>query len=55
MRIELDVRAKTLSARLMMQSAKLMRNTLNKRFKTRIAHFATDLEDRHKRGAAHSR
>ncbi|PTX54873.1 polyketide cyclase/dehydrase/lipid transport protein [Litoreibacter ponti] len=49
MRIELDVRPKTLSARLLMQSAKLARNTLNRRYKTRIAHFATDLEERHKK------
>lgn len=49
MRMELDLRPKTLPARLLMQSAKLARNTLNKRYKTRIAHFAEDLEDRHKR------
>lgn len=49
MRVELDVRPQTLSARLLMQSAKLARNTLNRRYKTRIGHFAEDLEDRHKR------
>lgn len=49
MRVELDVRPQTLPARLLMQSAKLARNTLNRRYKTRIAHFAEDLEDRHKR------
>ncbi len=49
MRVELDVRPRTLSARLLMQSAKLARNTLNRRYKNRISHFATDLEDRHKR------
>lgn len=49
MRMELDVRPKTLAARLLMQSAKLARNSLNRRYKTRIAHFAEDLEDRHKR------
>lgn len=48
-RVELDVRPQTLSARLLMQSAKLARNTLNRRYKTRVAHFAEDLEDRHKR------
>jgi len=48
---ELDVRPKTLPARLLMQSAKLTRNTLNKRYKTRIGHFAEDLEDRYKRSA----
>ena len=49
MRVELDVRPQTLSARLLMQSAKLARNTLNRRYKTRVAHFAEDIEDRHKR------
>lgn len=49
-RVELDVRPKTLSARLIMQSAKLARNTLNRRYKNRVAHFASDLEDRYKRG-----
>lgn len=50
MRIELDARPQTLSARLLMQSAKLARNTLNRRYKTRIAHFASDMEERHKKG-----
>lgn len=50
MRLELDVRPQTLSARLLMQSAKLARNTLNRRYKTRIAHFASDLEERHIKG-----
>jgi carbon monoxide dehydrogenase subunit G len=49
MRIELDVKPQTLSARLLMQSAKLARNTLNRRYKTRIAHFASDLEERYKK------
>lgn len=49
LRVELDVRPQSLSARLLMQSAKLARNTLNRRYKTRIAHFATDLEERHKK------
>ena len=50
MRVELDIRPQTLSARLLMQSAKLARNTLNRRYKTRIAHFSNDMEDRHKKG-----
>ncbi|MCY4178932.1 MAG: SRPBCC family protein [Litoreibacter sp.] len=50
LRVELDVRPKTLPARIVMQSAKLARSTLNRRYKTRIAHFASDLEDRFKRG-----
>ena len=50
MRVELDIRPKTMPARIMLQSAKLARNTLNRRYKTRIAHFAEELEDRFKRG-----
>jgi hypothetical protein len=50
MRVELDVKPKTLPARLLMQSARLARNTLNRRYKTRVANFAEDLEDRHVRG-----
>lgn len=49
MRVELDIRPRTLSARLLMQSVRLARNTLNRRYKSRISHFASDLEDRHKR------
>ncbi len=51
MRIELDVKPKTLSARLLIQSAKLARNRLNRRFKNRVAHFAEDIEDRYKRSS----
>lgn len=49
MRVELDVKPKTLPARLLMQSARLARNTLNRRYKTRVANFAEDLEDRYVR------
>lgn len=50
MRVELDVKPKTLPARLLMQSARLAKNTLNKRYKTRVANFSEDLEDRFVRG-----
>ena len=50
MRVELDIKPKTLPARLLMQSARLAKNTLNKRYKTRVANFAEDMEDRHVRG-----
>ena len=50
MRVELDVKPKTLPARLLMQSARLARNTLNRRYKTRVANFAEDMEDRYVRG-----
>ncbi|MFY0692884.1 MAG: SRPBCC family protein [Paracoccaceae bacterium] len=49
MQIELDVRPRSLPARLLMQSAKLARNSLNRRFKTRVRTFAQDLEQRYKR------
>lgn len=48
LRIAFDLKPKTLSSRLLVQSARLARNTLNKRYKMRVAHFAGDLEDRHK-------
>jgi hypothetical protein len=50
MRVELDVKPKTLPARLLMQSARLARNNLNRRYKTRVANFAEDMEDRYVRG-----
>ena len=50
MRVELDIKPKTLPARLLMQSARLAKNSLNKRYKTRVANFSEDLEDRHIRG-----
>ncbi|GFE64874.1 SRPBCC family protein [Litoreibacter roseus] len=46
-RMELDIRPRTLSARLLMQSVRLARNTLNRRYKRRIANFGEDLEDRY--------
>lgn len=48
----LDMRPNTLSARLMIQSAKFARNTLNRRYKARIAKFAKELERRYKGKAA---
>lgn len=50
MRVELEIKPKTLPARLLIQSARLARNKLNKRYKTRVANFAEDLEDKHVRG-----
>lgn len=47
----LSLEAKTLSARLLLQSMKLARKSLNRRFRKRVAEFATDLENRH-RGSA---
>lgn len=49
--IEADMKAQTLSARLLIQSLKLARGNLNKRFNVRVADFAQDIEDRCKRTA----
>ncbi|SEQ02285.1 SRPBCC family protein [Thalassovita taeanensis] len=49
MALEMELEATTLSARLMLQSLKLARNKLNKRFHLRVADYATELEARYKR------
>ncbi|MFK7940783.1 MAG: SRPBCC family protein [Roseovarius sp.] len=49
MSLEIDMKPKTLSARLLVQSLKLARNSLNKRFRKRVAEYAEELEDRHKK------
>ncbi len=46
-----DLKPRNLSARLMVQSLKLARGNVVKRFGTRIASFASDLEDRYRRRA----
>ncbi len=51
MTLAIELRPKTLSARLMVQSLKLARANITKRFALRVAEFAKDLEDR-MRGAA---
>ncbi len=50
MALDITLKPKNLSARLLVQSLKLARNNLNKRFHLRVADFAKDLEDRHQRG-----
>jgi len=47
--VDLDLTPKTLSARLLVQSLKLAKSSLTKRFKLRVAGFAKDMEDRHSR------
>jgi hypothetical protein len=44
-----DLTPSTLSARLLLQSLKLAKNSLTKKYKMRVATFATDLEDRHRK------
>lgn len=51
MAIALQLSPKTLSARLLVQSLKLARSNLNKRFHLRVADFAKDMEERFKRMA----
>lgn len=46
-----DLSAKTLSSRLLLQSFKLARSTLAQRFKKRVASFADDVADKYKSGS----
>lgn len=46
-----ELRPKTLSARLMVQSLKLGKSSLEKRFRVKMAEFAKELEDRLKRAS----
>jgi carbon monoxide dehydrogenase subunit G len=47
--ITVEMRPRTLSARLLMQSIKLAKANVVKRFRVRIADYAKDIEDRAKR------
>jgi len=49
MSLEIDLNPKTLSSRLLVQSLKLARSNLSKRFRERVAEFAEELEDRQNR------
>jgi hypothetical protein len=51
MSVSLKLTPKTLSARLFVQSLKLARSNLNRRFHLRVADYAKDMEDRHNRSA----
>jgi len=47
--VSLDLKPSTLSARLLIQSLKLAKTRLSKRFKQKVAEFAQTLEDRQSR------
>lgn len=50
MNLSVDARPRTLPARLMVQSMKLARQTVLKRFRKRVSDFATDMEERIRAG-----
>lgn len=47
--VSVDFSAKSLAARLMLQSLKLAKSSLNRRFTTRVQSMATELQDRYSR------
>jgi hypothetical protein len=47
----LELSAKSLSARLLLQSLKLAKNNLTRRFKMRITEFAEDVEENYRKNA----
>lgn len=49
--VTVDMSAKSMSARLLLQSLKLARGNLNKRFDKRIKEFSVGVEDSYKTGA----
>jgi hypothetical protein len=51
MAVVLNLAPKTLSARLLVQSLKLAKSNLSKRFKQKVADYARQMEDRHNRSA----
>ena len=48
--VELDIKPKTLAARVLVQSLRIAKNKLNTRYRMRVASFASDIEDRYKGG-----
>ncbi|WP_296431507.1 SRPBCC family protein [Yoonia sp.] len=49
--VSFDLRAKTLTARLLLQSLKLAKTKMTKRFNARVLDYAEDIEDRYRRDA----
>jgi len=49
--VGMDLRAKSLTARLLLQSMKLAKGKLTKRFKARVLEFAEDIEDAYRKQA----
>jgi len=47
--VSFDLRAKTLTARLLVQSLKLAKTKMTKRFNGRVLDFAEEIEDRYRR------
>lgn len=50
-KVELEVKPLNLSARLLVQSLKLAKSSLTKRYKMRIAEYATGMQERYSRSA----
>ena len=48
--VALEIKPLTLSARLWVQSLKLAKTTLTKKYKDRVAEYARGMEERHARG-----
>ncbi|WP_375175793.1 SRPBCC family protein [Pseudooceanicola sp.] len=51
MRISIDVKPKTLSARVLVQSMKLAKGTIERRFSARVADYAKDLSEGYAKAA----
>lgn len=49
--VSIDLRAKSLTARLLLQSLKLVKGKMTKRFKARVLEFAEDIEDGYRKNA----